>query len=147
MRGWLQAGRARGRQGEAFQGLQPPLSAGSLGQEPGVGRVGQWEGRAVLPDSPGIISGGYGHPSPRHGQQRGTGSHGVTGVRHSTLGCSPKADPLARTAASTNAKLKRLPLKSQEGSQWLSLSASQLISILLIPQLRRLLRRLNRSLP
>lgn len=41
MRGWLQAGRARGRQGEAFQGLQPPLSAGSLGQEPGVGRAGQ----------------------------------------------------------------------------------------------------------
>lgn len=73
----------------------------------------EWEARAVLPDSRGIISGGCGHPSPRHGQQRGTGSHGVTGVRHPTLGFSPRADLLARRAASTNAKPKRLPLKAR----------------------------------
>lgn len=73
----------------------------------------EWEARAVLPDSTGIISGVCGHPNPRQGQQRGTGNHGVTAVRHPTQGCSSKADPLARRAASTNAKPKRLPLKAR----------------------------------
>lgn len=70
-----------------------------------------WEARTVLPDSRGIISGVCGHPSPRQGQQRGTGSHAVTGVRHPTQGFSPKADPLAGTAASTIAKPKGFHLK------------------------------------